>query len=376
MFNQIIGGYQNQDIIDITNTKSKDSPFRGDIVQSGAINYRSETLAPDYSPPDLKIRNNLVIVNSIDRNWYNYPLETPYKYLVKLGGTGSDQYLTVSNNYKNVVAFSIEKIILPNRPSITSYSSNIAPRLNDNPYLTVTVKGINFSSYGTNRILNETIGIYTPLIPLPVSLSEISYLEFKNSSIQRKEYSPAPEGYISVLDLSINSPIGTSASNLNDVLDIYSIFLNTSNTSNTIPITNSDLLTIQTNTFFTSNEFRNNDLIQIRNYSYHNLSFDESGIFNSWINNTNGHYIVNISKSNPTTILYNQINIPIPASLDRSTGNIAVNTWFSDFVMKSLSNVAIQDNGGKLINVNTQSHLVINIKTVEKNDNLFFKDLI
>ena len=43
--------------------------------------------------------------------------------------------------------------------------------------------------------------------------------------------------------------------------------------------------------------------------------------------------------------------------------------------MKSLSNVAIQDTGGKLINVNTQSHLVVNIKTMEKNDNIFLKDL-
>ena len=42
--------------------------------------------------------------------------------------------------------------------------------------------------------------------------------------------------------------------------------------------------------------------------------------------------------------------------------------------MKTLSNVAIQDNGGRLINTNTQSHLVVNIKTLAKNDNLFFKD--
>ena len=75
-----------------------------------------------------------------------------------------------------------------------TYTSNIAPRLNDNAYITVAIKGINFSSYGTNRTLNETIGIYTPLIPLPTVLSDISYLEFKNTSIQRKEYAPAPEG--------------------------------------------------------------------------------------------------------------------------------------------------------------------------------------
>ena len=378
MFNQIIGGYSNSDSLNYANSNtnstkpSQDAPFRGDIVKNGTILMQDDTLAPDYQAPDTKIKSHIVVINSIDRNWYNSnSKETPYNYLVKLGGSSTDAYSTVSQNYKNVIAFSIEKIILPNRPCYQSYDSNIAPRLNDNPYLAVSVKGINFSSYGTNKTLNETIGIYTPLIPLPISLSDISYLEFKNTSIQRKEYSPAPEGYISVLDLSITNPTGIIASNLNDILDIYSIFLNT---SNTIPLSISDTLIIQTTTFFNSIEFQQNDLVQIKNYQYHNMSYDESNLFNNWINSSSGHYIIDITKSNPTTTLYNQISIPIPASLSRSTGNIAVESWFSSFVMKSLSNVAIQDNGGRLINTNIQSHLVVNIKTLAKNDNLFFKD--
>lgn len=369
MFNQVI----NDRTIDngLIIPPSKDAPFKGDIVKNGNILMQSNTLAPDYEPPDTQIQNHIIVVNSIDRNWYNYPNETPFNYLVKLGGSSRDQYSTVSQNYKNIITFSIDKIILPNRVCYQFYNSNIAPRLNDNPYLTVSVKGINFSSYGTNRTLNETIGIYTPIIPIPQSLSNITYLEFKNTSFQRKEYSPAPEGYISILDLSITTPKGILASNTNDVLNIYSIFLNT---SNSIPITTADALVIQTSTYFNNNEFTNNDLIQIQGYEYHNPSYDESGIFNNWINAPTGHYIIDINKSNPATTLYNQIIIPIPAVLSRSTGNITVEPWFSSFLVKSLSNVSIQDNGGKLINANTQSHAVINIKTLEKNDNLFFKD--
>lgn len=350
--------------------------FRGDIVHNNIdILSQDETLAPDYIMPDTKIKNHTIIINSIDRNWYSYPNETPYNYLVKLGGSAKDQYSTVSHDYKNIVSFSIDKIILSNRPCIQTYNSNIAPRLNDNPYLTVSVKGINFSSYGTNKTLNNTIGIYTPLIPLPITLSEIAYLEFKNTSIQKKDYNPTPEGYISALDLSITTPSGILASNLNDVLDIYSIFLN-SNTSNIYSNINiNNTLIIQTNTYFNNIEFRKNDLINIKKYEYHNDSFDECSIFNNWINRDSGHYILNIGKSNPTTTLYNQIIIQIPAALSRSTGNISVEQWFSDFDMKILSNVAIQDNGGKLINVNTQSHLVVNIKTIAKNDNIFLKDL-
>ncbi len=377
MFNQISGEYNTnkQDTINIIKP-TLGTVFRNDITTNGDILNQSDTLAPDTTTStgvimDTKIKNHIVVINSIDRNWYNYPNETPYNYLVKLGGSSKDKYSTVSQNYKNVVAFSIDKIILPNRPCISSYDSNIAPRLNDNPYLTIIAKGINFSSYGTNKTLNETIGIYTPLIPLPKTLSDISYLEFKNTSIQRKEYSPAPEGYISQLDLSINTPAGNLASNLNDVLNIYSIFLTT---SNIVPLSITDTLVIQTSTYFNNNEFKQNDLIKIQGYEYHNMSYDESAIFNNWINSSNGHYIIDITKDNIATTLYNQIIIPIPASLSRTTGDIDVEPWFNDFVIKSLSNVAIQDNGGKLINTNTQSHMIINLKTLEKNDNIFFKD--
>ena len=382
MFSQITGNYPRQEPKTIINSISSHPQhnriFRTDTTTTGDILNQSETLAPDVATTtngviqhDTKIKNHIVVINSIDRNWYNYPNETPYNYLVKLGGSAKDRYSTVSQNYKNVIAFAIDKIILPNRACITSYEANVAPRLNDNPYLTVIAKGINFSSYGTNKTLNETLGIYTPIIPLPTGLSNISYLEFKNTSSQNKEYSPAPEGYISQLDLSINNPSGILASNLLDVLDIYSIFLNT---SNTVPLTITDTLVIQTNTYFNNNEFQNNDLIKIQGYQYHNMSYDESAQFNNWINSNTGHYIIDVAKSNIATTLYNQLIIPIPASLSRITGTLDVEPWFNDFVIKSLSNVAIQDNGGKLINANTQSHLVVNIKTLEKNDNIFFKD--
>ena len=142
----------------------------------------------------------------------------------------------------------------------------------------------------------------------------------------------------------------------------------------TTPCSINDSLIIQTNTYFNSIEFRKNDLIKIKNYEYHNMSYDESFTFNNWINRDHGHYILSIGKSNPGTTLYNQINIPIPASLSRSTGNISVESWFNSFDMKILSNVAIADTSGKLINTNTQSHLIITIKTMEKNDNIFLKD--
>ena len=352
--------------------KQNNQFYNDSVYDNDDILAQSETIAPNYLLPDIKIKNHTIIINSIDRNWLSNTIETPYNYLVKLGGSAKDHYSTVSHDYKNVVSFSIDKIILSNRSCNQTYNTLIAPRLTDNPYITVNVKGIQFSSYGTNKTLNNTIGIYTSIIPLPISLSEISYLEFKNTSIQKKDYTPTPEGYISALDLSITTPNGTIASNLLDVLTIYSIFLNSNNSNINTSI--NDSLIIQTSNYFNSIEFRRNDLIKIKNYEYHNMSYDESFTFNNWINRDDGHYILNIGKSNPTTLLYDQIIIPIPAALSRSTGNVSVESWFNSFDMKILSNVAIADTSGKLINTNTQSHLIITIKTMEKNDTIFLKD--
>ena len=59
--------------------------FRNDTVyDNNDILEQSETLAPNYILPDTKIKNHTIIINSVDRNWYSYPTETPYNYLVKL----------------------------------------------------------------------------------------------------------------------------------------------------------------------------------------------------------------------------------------------------------------------------------------------------
>ena len=129
--------------------------FRGDIVNNNNdILAQYETLAPNYNVPDTKFKSHIIIINSIDRNWYSYQNETPYNYLVKLGGSAKDQYSTVSHDYKNVVSFSIDKIILSNRPCMQYYNSNIAPRLNDNPYLTI------FFRFGSVANIGLTIIAY------------------------------------------------------------------------------------------------------------------------------------------------------------------------------------------------------------------------
>jgi hypothetical protein len=54
---------------------------------------QDDTLAPDYPAPDTKIKNHVIVINSIDRNWNSETTtETPYNFKVKLGGSSKDRF--------------------------------------------------------------------------------------------------------------------------------------------------------------------------------------------------------------------------------------------------------------------------------------------
>lgn len=304
------------------------------------------------------IIDNKLIINSIDRDWYNNDNETPCNFIIKINGG----YNNIIKSYKNIIEFSIDKLILPSRNIMFNYNMDLENKLSDNAYLIVNIKGLEYASYGTNIILNKALGIFTPSISL--NNIDTKYLEYKNTSEQKKIYHQMPDNNISLLDLNITNN-NNNLEYLNDVLQIYSIYLNTSNISNIII---DDNLIIQTSTYFNINEFKINDIIKIQNYQYHNMSYDESNIFNNWINSNNGHQIISISKSDSDTILYNRIHIPLPATLSRLTGLFTIAPWFNNFIIKTFNNIPINDTNnkiGKLINTNLQTHIIINIKTLE-----------
>ena len=75
---------------------TQNNQFYNDSVNdNNDILAQSETLAPNYKLPDTKIKNHTIIINSVDRNWTINTTETPYNYLVKLGGSSKEQYSTV-----------------------------------------------------------------------------------------------------------------------------------------------------------------------------------------------------------------------------------------------------------------------------------------
>ena len=315
----------------------------------------------NYDNNELLIVNteNKLNINSIDRDWYNNSNTSPFDFSVTLGGTNTDSFSVTNGNFKNVSSINLDKIVTSNRYFDYNYHSNTHVRINDNPYIITNIKNLEYSSKGTNKNLDNTLGIFMPLTPLSINISDVKNLEFRNISKQSKRFNPIPLSHLSELEIELKDSCGNIFPS-NDVLEVKGIF-----SSNNVPasLTKNDYLIVETKTYFTSNEFDIKDKIKFNNFEYHDMSYDESYQFNNFINRQTGHYIINVSRSNPGTELYNQIYIQFPANNSRYTGNLDVEGWYGSFVFKSLSDTLVNSTSGKLINVNRQTNLLFTINT-------------
>jgi hypothetical protein len=311
------------------------------------------------SEDQYEIKNNYIIINSKDRDWINSTNETPYKFSVKLGGSHTDTYSVTSSEYKNISYIEVNKMILNDR-AITNTSNIITTKISSLPYIQCNFKNFSRLIDGTNSTFNSSMGIFVSSLT-PVIGDEYEYVSFDNQLPNGKTFQPIPLGTLNMIDLELLDPQGNLVKNNTDVLNIKSVHIN-----NETGITKNDYLIITTNQYFDKNEFRSGDIIQCRNYEFHNNDFDESYTFNNFINTANCHIITDISKTNSDTELYNRIHIQLPSHLSRNTGNLVIDSWFSSFIIKSLDTSPINSNKGKLINLSTQSHIVLHIDTLNK----------
>lgn len=311
-----------------------------------------------YNRDDIKknIIVNNVNINSLDRDWYNNSNSSPFEFSVSFGGYGSNSI--VSMDYKNIISISLDTIISSNRLLDYNYNSNTYVRINDNPYLMASIDNLEFSGRGTNKKLNETMGIYIPFNSISDNVSNVKHLEFKNVTRQVKKFQPTPLSSLSQMDIKITDVMGQIIPT-NDVLAIKGIF---SNNNVSATLSKEDYLVIETTTYFTTNEFLLGDKILIKNFQYGDLSYEESYQLNDFMNREAGHSILNVGKSNPSTELYNQIFINIPANNSRITGIFTVESWYSSLMIKHLGDTLVSCSG-KLININRQTHLCFTINT-------------
>lgn len=381
------------------------------------------------------IRNSYIVASSIDRNWESSE-GNPYRFTVKLGGTGDSwqsyplyqnsptvpassaqaasgqrgspnisgwfnsvgqfygpydpsqpfgqvvdneriyykgsQYLVVNSEPKNIISIGVSKLMLSSRNLRIGYSTNLVSSEN-NAMILVLVDNIDYATYGTNKLIDNSLGLMTPYLPIPTSLANNFFVEYKNLLGNAKEYYQNPLASISRLSINITTPLGGPFDpELVDVLDVFSIYymIGTPGDAST------EFLVIQTKQYFSASGFQTGDSLQFRNYVYRDTGvYSEAGIFNEFINRETGHLICGVGKSDPSTFYNNIIYICAPSNINQSTGQVANIAWYSSLKMKSMGMIPIADVSGRFINVSVQTTVMFNIKYLEKSGK-FMNDLI
>lgn len=384
------------------------------------------------------IRSSYIVVSSLDRDWYSNSngIETPYSFSVKLGGSGDtwqnyplfqnnptvpatqqqslsgergasnvagwysssgvfypaydpnqplgaqvdtetivfkgDRFMVVGHAPHNIISIGVSKLLFSARSLDVGYSSATASPENT-PYLMVNVDNIDYVQYGTNKLIDNSIGLMVPYIPIPLSLANNYFIEYRNMLGNSKDFYNNPIASIPRMSINITNTNGYPVNPiLGDVLDVYSIYYKIAN-----PLDfSTEYLVVQTSTYFSSLQYKPGDTLLFKNYVYRDTGvYSECDTFNTFMNHPNGHVIVAIDKSDPTTYFNDIIIICAPSIISTTTGNVQNLQWYSDLKMKTMGTIPVADVSGKLINCALQTQIAFNIKYLEKTTN-FMSELL
>jgi hypothetical protein len=348
--------------------------YNNDIENEIVINKSNlSELNTNKQLNNIDIENKYLIISSEDRPWNINNNENIYNFQVDCGDISliSDNQMSsagIRHSMENVISIMVSNIIIPNR----LMENNI--KITNYPYLQVQINGIEHTSFGTNKSSDLALGIMTPKIPLPQNFDNVNYLEMVNINKQIKRFY-TPKARLNKLNLSILRNDGEQLLNNNilsrrDILNIKKIFYDTS----------SELLHLYTDTYFSTNNFKTNDIIKIRNYNFRetNLGFSECFEFNRFINKNDGHIIVSTDKStiDSDIIYHNIIKINIPRTINLETGKYEKITWFDNLITKTnIESDLEDDDSGMLINTSLQIQIFLNIKILNKHSSRLIKNI-
>jgi hypothetical protein len=187
------------------------------------------------------------------------------------------------------------------------------------------------------------------MYPLSIVYKQIDVLpnqiEFKEKGNFVKEFKPAPINSFDNLKFTINDSNGNPLRFKNDILTIDSI---DADETNFITITVKEGI---------NEEYRNGDLIKIKNFSYSGTSVDNK--FLDFINREEGHVIYMDTSFSNTTIsaiqkLVNSFKILVPGNYN-SNGEFQKETFAS---LDNISNIT-----GKILNTNLQFTMFLKVET-------------
>ena len=373
-----------------------------------------------------EVENNLFIY-SADRDWLRNNKENRYNFTVNFDPAANGQSfgptLASQQKFKNIVRIELVKAIMPgeslnvtvsrtrtSQTTDTSYQDNVL----NLPYITLRVAELETNNYGTDNFLDRSFGI------LQYDDDWVSD-KTKQSSCSRgflamipkflkcqKEYYPTPLSTLQKMTIDLRRPNGELISSSPDTFDIGGIiapqinsvqgttfpFTNVINFTSTIltynvmlPATNGSPANFYINTtkYFSKFDVCAGDRIQISGYTYseevlNDATYGQSlRAFCNWINQPEGHIVLDFAHSVSTDITTPQADIAdgfnevgygnfmvIQARYaDPTTGTVLLNPFGTDFgATLNAFGVNLQS-PVRMINMNKQLNLVFRIITRE-----------
>lgn len=302
-------------------------------------------------------RENLIIINSADRDWFNDTNENRYNFQVRFkperDGTHrvmkidpetrlpmktsrgdpiyemrtikGEQGCGLENIYRNIVSFELVRVLMPVENFIIPFDSRVFIDFKSLPYIVLKIDEIGGLYAGTNSTTNNTFAKllwdkdHTSEVVSNPQQDSSSYSskfarQFKRGfssmapmSFEKKTFYPSPLSSLNRLTISLQTPYGKDIYNHPDSLTIKKIdaivIHNISDTTMEIndpqgfPFSNYDVVfEVEVTTFFSNRFFKIGDNVKFSGFEL-DSGYSESNIdMTAFINREEGHYIINLQR--------------------------------------------------------------------------------
>jgi hypothetical protein len=359
------------------NFQLKFSPSANSI-SNRPLYYNNPTIpaTPSQASNGLRGDPNIAGCVSNDGTMYNaYQSNQPYgeivdyEKIIEQGQKG----LALSSSFKNIVSIELISVMFPAVQRRVEYHPTLIENAVQETYYSIEIEEVRDVMKGTSRDLQNSFAILTPAIRIyDISSPSAKSIEYRVAGTWAKQFIPTPLSSLTNLSIQIKKPSGDILANMNDTLDIKFIYQYTELTP---ADARADVLVIETTEYFSDKEYNTSDTILIRNYSHYASTTQNCQNFNDFMNRQKGHKILSTSNDDPAKFLKNRIHIARPAYLDKKTGGLTEESWYTTFKNTVLDNDTTIDDittfdTGRLINIDLQNVYFFKITTKEQSMSL------
>ena len=358
------------------------------------------------SQPKYIEKVHYINVNSLDRLW-SQNAESRFSFKVQFNQGSGFEGAAISQLYRNIVSVELVTAILPMDTSINTFDTRIYGGLMKYPYLLLRIDELDGVFRGTN---NSTDRAFSTLLfdkvyftntfstdyisgtstsnsivnVTPAGQPKTSFapeylrgfMKFNPAYFEKKKFYNNPLASLNKMTITITDPRGNPFNNESDVLNISNIGF----TSNLDVITNLELVpslsfpyvnqsaykmikvTSSGASTFSNRLFRVGDRLLFKDFTSNvALSAPNNSTFNSFINRSEGHIIVNLDLEDNAAASGNKsyiknLYISPPGSYDSTSNTVS---GYYDNTTLDFTGATF----GSLINMDLQSHLLFRIVT-------------